>query len=43
MATIFGWKEIFENWAEYIAEIPCGLKNFNEIALSVTVKDIAQI
>ena len=42
-------QKIFENWENYSAEIPCGLKisskslylaNFAEIALSRTIKEI---
>ena len=36
----FGRGKFFENCQEYIAEIPCGSKNSNEIALSRTVKEI---
>ena len=40
MAAIFGEKFFFENCQEYIAQIPCGSKIFDEIALSRTVKEI---
>ena len=35
-----GRGKFFENCKEYIPEIPCGFKNFDEIALSRTVKEI---
>ena len=40
MAAIFGEGKIFENCQENIPQIPCGSKNFNEIALSRTVKEM---
>ena len=40
MAAIFGERKIFENCQEYISQIPCGSKIFDEIALSRTVKEI---
>ena len=40
MASIFGEGKIFENCQEYIAQIPCGSKIVDEIALSSTVKEI---
>ena len=43
MAAIFGEGKIFENCQEYITLIPCGSKNFDEIALSRTVKEIEAI
>ena len=43
MAAIFGEGKIFENCQEYITLIPCGSKNFDEIALSRTVKEIQAI
>ena len=35
-----GRGKFFENCQEYNAQIPCGSKNFDEIALSRTVKEI---
>ena len=40
MAAIFGEGKFFENCKEYISQIPCALKIFDEIALSRTVKEI---
>ena len=41
MAAIFGDKNFFfQNWGKYSAEIPCGSKNFVEIALSSSVFEI---
>ena len=35
-----GRGKFFENCQEYISQIPCGSNNFDEIALSRTVKEI---
>ena len=40
MAAICRKRKIFENCKEYIAQIPCGSKIFDEIALSHTVKEM---
>ena len=41
MAVIFGeGKFFFENWQEYIAQDTLWVENFDEIALSRTVKEI---
>ena len=35
-----GRGKFFKNYQEYNAQIPCGVENFDEIALSGTVKEI---
>ena len=35
-----GRGKFFENWQEYISQIPCGSNVFDEIALSRKVKEI---
>ena len=42
MAAIFGEGNFFENCQDYIAQITLWVENFDEIALSRTVKEIEE-